>query len=142
MVGMISLSNPLIAKHGPTEEEGIVYFIRPSNMLGAVNAVGVFDGDERLGKLRNNRAMYVMLEPGEYSLGDKQEEHQVELKVEANKAYYIKVKIRMTLTKYVTTIIPYNGYFDQVDEEDGEELLEDVKKVEEFQPDERKSGKF
>ena len=132
MVGMISLSNPLIAKHGPTEEEGIVYFIRPSNMLGAVNAVGVFDGDERLGKLRNNRAKYVMLEPGEYSLGDKKEKGKVELEVEANKAYYIKVKIRMTLTKYVTTIMAYNGYFDQVDEEDGEELLEDVRKVEEF----------
>ncbi|SVC20651.1 uncharacterized protein METZ01_LOCUS273505 [marine metagenome] len=132
MVGMISLSNPLIAKHGPTEEEGIVYFIRPSNMLGAVNAVGVFDGDERLGKLRNNRAKYVMLEPGEYSLGDKKEKGKVELEVEANKAYYIRVRIRMTLTKYVTTIMAYNGYFDQVDEEDGEELLEDVKKVEEF----------
>ena len=125
MVGMISLSNPLIAKHGPTEEEGIVYFIRPSNMIGAINAVGVFDGNERLGKLRNNRAMYVMLEPGEYSLGDKQEEHQVELKVEANKAYYIKVKIRLGL-------LVVSGSFDQVDEEDGEELLEDVKKIEEF----------
>ena len=38
--------------------------------------------------------MYLMLEPSEYSLGNKQEEHQVELKVEANKAYYIKVKLR------------------------------------------------
>ena len=142
MIGIIVISNIMFAKHGPTEEEGIVYFIRPSNMIGAINAVGVFDGNERLGKLRNNRAMYVMLEPGEYSLGDKKEEHQVELKVEANKAYYIKVKIRMTLTKYVTTIMAYNGYFDQVDEEDGEELLEDVKKVEEFHPDEKKSGKF
>ena len=69
--------------------------------------------------------MYVMLESGEYSLGDKQEEHQVELKVEANKAYYIKVKIRLGL-------LVVSGSFDQVDEEDGEELLEDVKKVEEF----------
>ena len=66
-----------------------------------------------------------MLEPSEYSLGDKQEEHQVELKVEANKAYYIKVKIRLGL-------LVVSGSFDQVDEEDGEELLEDVKKVEEF----------
>ena len=39
MVGMISLSNPLIAKHGPTEEEGIVYFIRPSSVVGSVNAI-------------------------------------------------------------------------------------------------------
>ena len=69
--------------------------------------------------------MCLMLEPGEYSLGDKQEEHQVELKVEANKAYYIKVKIRLGL-------LVVSGSFDQVDEEDGEELLEDVKKVEEF----------
>ena len=132
MVGIFSLSHSLIAGHGPTEDEGIVYFIRPSSIVGAINRIPVYDGNEQLGKLKNNRAMYVMLEPGEYSLGDKQEEHQVELKVEANKAYYIKVKIRMTLTKYVTTIMAYNGYFDQVDEEDGEELLEDVKKVEEF----------
>ena len=41
--------------------------------------------------------MYLMLAPSEYSLGDKQEEHRVELKVEANKAYYIKVKLRLGL---------------------------------------------
>ena len=125
MVGIFSLSHSLIAGHGPTEDEGIVYFIRPSNMVGAINRIPVYDGDEQLGKLKNNRAMYVMLEPGEYSLGDKQEEHQVELKVEANKAYYIKVKIRLGL-------LVVSGSFDQVDEEDGEELLEDVRKVEEF----------
>ena len=54
-----------------------------NTVLDDLDEIGVFDGDERLGKLRNNRAKYVMLEPGEYSLGDKQEEHQVELKVEA-----------------------------------------------------------
>ena len=125
MIGIIVISNIMLAKHGPTEDEGIVYFVRPSNMVGAINRIPVYDGDEQLGKLKNNRAMYVMLEPGEYSLGDKQEEHQVELKVEANKAYYIKVKIRLGL-------LVVSGSFDQVDEEDGEELLEDVKKVEEF----------
>ena len=45
--------------------------------------------------------------------------------MEANRAYYIKVKIRLGL-------LVVSGSFDQVDEEDGEELLEDVKKVEEF----------
>ena len=67
--------------------------------------------------------MYLMLEPSEYSLGDKQEEHQVELKVEANKAYYIKVKLRPGL-------LQAHGFFDQVDEEEVDELLEEFKKVE------------
>ena len=125
MVGMSSISHSLIAGHGPTKEEGIVYFIRPSSMVGAVNRIPVYNGDEQLGKLKNNRAMYVMLEPGVYSLGDAQEERQVELKVEANKAYYIKVKIKLGL-------LVVSGNFDQVDEEDGEEILEEVKKVEEF----------
>ena len=69
--------------------------------------------------------MYLMLAPSEYSLGDKQEEHQVELRVEANKAYYIEVKLRPGL-------LQAHESFDLVDEEDGEELLEEAKKVEEF----------
>ena len=69
--------------------------------------------------------MYLMLAPSEYSLGDKQEEHQVELRVEANKVYYIKVKLRPGL-------LQAHGSFDQVDEEDGEELLEEAKKVKIF----------
>ena len=38
--------------------------------------------------------MCLMVEPIEYGLGDNQEELQVELIVKANKAYYIKVKLR------------------------------------------------
>ena len=49
--------------------------------------------------------MYLMLAPSEYSLGDKQEEHQVELKVEANKAYYIKVKLRPAYCKHMDPLI-------------------------------------
>ena len=97
--------------------------IRPSMLVAMANPLKIYNDDEKLGKIKNNRAMYILLEPGEYSLGDKK--NQIELEVEANKAYYIKVKLKVGL-------LGPSGTYEILDNDDGQELLDEVKKVEEF----------
>jgi hypothetical protein len=85
------------AEVGPTEDKGIVYVIRKKSLKGAAVEVGINEGEDELGRIANGRVKYVMLEPGEYSIGGRKEKKQVSVKVEANKSYYLSCKPKMSM---------------------------------------------
>lgn len=82
----------------PEENMGIVYFYRPSSLIGAIISYDIYLDQQRVGRSINGKYFYLMLEPNQYHFSAQTEsKEEVWVKVEEGKAYYVKTGVNLGL---------------------------------------------
>ena len=76
--------------------KGLVYFYREKSFVGSMVSYYVYEGEIKLGALKNGTFFFVDADPGEHKYRAKTEAGEdVTIKVEAGKTYYARGSVKM-----------------------------------------------
>lgn len=77
-------------------DKGLVYFYRENAFVGSGVSYYVYDGDKKIGGLKNGTYFYAWAEPGVHNYWARTEsKSEKQLSVETNKTYYIRGEVGM-----------------------------------------------